>query len=120
MDYDALERRARLARSRALVRRWEYRQRDHAKGVWFRLARLLAGAREVWAISEEQAERLRNQGFRPESVGEELWPPKAIFVVSADRLEEGRALPVRIGPEFLAARNIALVPFDSGCRSPAP
>ena len=41
----SLEQRARQFRSRVLVRSWEYRQRHHARGVWFRFRRVLADAK---------------------------------------------------------------------------
>jgi uncharacterized protein involved in type VI secretion and phage assembly len=118
MPDDALERmraRARAVRARAEVRRWEYRQRNLAAGVWFRLRRVLADAREAYVISEDAARQLTAEGHRAEPAGAELSPEKAILFVSAARLAqiEGRLpIPVRLGPEFLEARVIALVPFD--------
>jgi hypothetical protein len=112
---DRLERRAREARTRALIRSWEYRQRHHAKGVWFRLRRLLAGARAAFAVPEAEARRLVAEGHRPEPVGEELEPPKTILFVTRERLEgiaERRELPVRLGSELLAARFLVLVAFE--------
>lgn len=47
---EAMRRRAAAVGSRAAVRAWEYRQRMHAKGVWFRLRRLLAESSAVYAI----------------------------------------------------------------------
>ena len=44
------ERRLRELRSRVLVRAFDHRQRRHARGVWFRLRRVLALAREAYAV----------------------------------------------------------------------
>lgn len=66
------EQRARCIRSRTTVRAWEFRQRKHSQGVWFRLRRVLADAESAWAIEREAAERLIAEGFEPEAVGAEL------------------------------------------------
>jgi hypothetical protein len=107
-------RRARDVKSRASVRRWEYRQRNLSKGTWIRLARTLADAREAWLLSEADALRLEADGFVHEPVGEQLEPAKRIlFVPEAHlaELESRRALPIHLGPELLGARFIALVRF---------
>ena len=70
-----LERRLRELRSRVLVRSWDYRQRRHARGVWFRLRRAFAGAAEAYAISREAAQELIAEGHRLEPVGGELELP---------------------------------------------
>ena len=44
---ETLERRVRQYRSRMLIRAFDYRQRHHAGGVWFRLRRLLAGTSQA-------------------------------------------------------------------------
>lgn len=111
---EAMRRRAAAARSRAAVRAWEYRQRAHAKGVWFRLRRLLAESSAVYAIPSSEIESLTAEGFTEEPPGLELEPPKAIFFVAAERAERiagARRLPVKIGAELLAARCLALVRF---------
>ncbi len=110
-----MHRRVAQARSRAAVKAWEYRQRHHAKGVWFRLRRLLAEASSAWEISEEARARLLAEGFEPEAVGSEIEPPKTIVFVPEERLSEirdRRPLPLRLGPEFLAARHVVLVRFE--------
>lgn len=109
-----LEERARRVRASAAVRAWEYRQRDHAKGVRFRLRRLLAGAESAWSLPEEEARRLLAEDYRAAEVGGLLEPPKVLVVVPKDRLRTVPGLaPVelRLGPELLAARWLALVPF---------
>jgi hypothetical protein len=63
------ERRLRQLRSRLLVRAWDYRQRDHARGVWFRLRRVLADAAEALAVSEEDVWQLVAEGHELVPVG---------------------------------------------------
>ena len=112
---DRLRERAQAVRTRAMVRRWHYRQRHHADGVWFRLRRVLADARAACVISEEDARRLVEDGYLVEAVGLEVTPGKTILFVDEQRLatlETCRPIPVDLGPDFLAARTIALVPFD--------
>jgi hypothetical protein len=109
------ERRLRELRSRLLVRAFDYRQRRHARGVWFRLRRLLAFAREAYALSPDEAERLIAEGRRPEPVGRELEPPRIILVVPPERvasLATARPLAVRLDAEMLSAECLALVPFE--------
>jgi hypothetical protein len=117
----ALERRLRQHRSRVLVRSWDYRQRRHARGVWYRLRRLLADADAVFEVSREDARRLLDEGCRPASVGAELEPPKLIVAATAERvsrLASARPLAVRLNAELLGAECLALVPFDPD--APAP
>lgn len=113
----SLEQRVRQQRSRVLVRAWEYRQRRHARGVWFRLRRLLAHASTAHVISDDDARQLVSEGHRPEGVGAELEPPKLIVFATAGRiarLPSGRPIPVRLSGELLAARSLALAPFQTG------
>jgi hypothetical protein len=42
-----------------LIRAWAYRKRHHARGVWFRLRRLLADASHAYVISSNDADQLR-------------------------------------------------------------
>ena len=110
----AQERRLRELRSRVVVRAFEYRQRRHARGVWFRLRRLLAFAREAYAVSRDDAEGLIAEGLQPDPVGRELGPPKTILVVPPDRaarVASARPLAVRLSAELLAAECLVLVPF---------
>jgi hypothetical protein len=111
---NALERRARDVRRRHLIRSWEYRQRHHAHGVWFRLRRVLADARAVYVISGADADVLKAEGHRAEPVGAELAPPKTILFVGADRipsLASARPIAVRLSAELLSAECLALVRF---------
>jgi hypothetical protein len=108
------ERRLREFRSRLLVRAWDYRQRDHARGVWFRLRRVLADAAEAFAVSEEDVRQLVAEGHGLEPVGSELAPPRQIVFVSSERarrLGSARPLEVRLSAELLASSCLALVRF---------
>ncbi|MGE5347167.1 MAG: hypothetical protein ACM3JH_14535 [Acidithiobacillales bacterium] len=99
-----------------LARAWDFRQRRHARGVWFRLRRVLADASAAWVISDDDARRLVSEDCRPESVGAELEPPKLILFATAEqisRLPSARAVPVRLGGELLAARCLALARFGT-------
>lgn len=114
MTSASLERRLRQMRSRVLIRAWHYRQLRHADGVWYRLRRTLADAKEIWEISPQDAWQLAAEGCPIETVGEALAPPKQILRVPAGRLAQApsaRRIPVRLGTELLAAEALALVPF---------
>ena len=109
------ERRLRELRSRVLVRAFDHRQRRHAGGVWFRLRRVLADAREAYVISADEASRLIAEGHRPEPVGRELAPPRVILVVPPERvarIASARPLAVHLNAEMLSAECLALVPFE--------
>ncbi len=104
----------REVRARAKIRTWQYRQRHHAHGVWYRWRRLLTDARAAYVISENDARRLIDAGLVPEPVGLELNPPKTVLFASEALilgLEQARPLPVTLGAELLTARYIALVRF---------
>ena len=110
-----LEKRLRAVRSRAAVRAWEYRQRNHAKGTWYVLRRLLVDASVAYALTERAAQHLLAEGYRPEPVGERMEPPKTILCVSSERIDtlvDKRPIPVRLGADFLTARYVALVRFE--------
>lgn len=108
--------RVRRMRERAVIRAWEYRQRHHAGGVWFRLRRVLVDAARAFVITEADAHWLEQQGVRPLPVGGELSPAKRMFFVTPDQLEALAAceLPVRLTADFLQASAIALLPHGSG------
>jgi len=82
----AQERRLRELRARLLARAFDHRQRGHARGVWFRLRRVLALAQEAHAIPRDEAERLVAEGHAPNPVGGELEPPRIIVLVPAERV----------------------------------
>ncbi len=112
----ALEQRVENLRRRVLVRSWEYRQRNHARGVWFRLRRLLADASAAFVIPREEARALVAEGFHAEPTGQAIEPPKVILFVPADRVAHvasARSIPVRLGQELLEAECLVLTPFDT-------
>jgi len=110
-----LEHRARQVRARAVVRRWEYRQRRFAKGSWYRLRRLLADAQECWVAPGQAREQLLARGYRPVPVGHELAPAKDIFVVPVAEVEAvagARRIRVGLTAELLQAACVMLVLFE--------
>lgn len=116
----SFERRLRQLRSRVLVRSWEYRQRRHARGVWFRLRRVLCDASEAYAITPEQARELVREGHAPEAVGQDLDPPKLILFAPAARvarLVSARPLAVRLSADLMRAECLALVPFETQAKA---
>ncbi len=118
----SLERRVHQLRSRVLVRSWNYRQRRHARGIWFRLRRVLADASAAYVIPSDEARRLIAEGYRAEPVGAEIEPPKLIVFVSAERLARiasARPVSVRLGGEWRSAKCLALTPFDTTASSAA-
>ena len=80
----ALESRLRQYRRRALVRSREYRQRDDAHGVWFRLRRALAQA----SAASAPADRVT-------------------------QLSSARSVAVRVSAARLSAECLARAPFES-------
>ncbi len=109
-----LERRVEALRRRVLVRSWEYRQRHHSRGAWFRLRRALADASAAFEIPGEEAHRLIAEGHKVEPVGAAFEPPKVILIVPADRMTRvpgARPVPLRLGADLLQARYLALTPF---------
>ncbi len=110
-----LEERAREVRKRWLIRAWEYRRREGSGGVWARLARVLAGVREVYVIDADDAATVEALGVCPQPVGLELHPQKRLFLVDEGALaalKSARRINVRLSAELLAARRLALLPFD--------
>lgn len=109
-------RRLREMRSRMLVRAFDHRQRRHARGVWFRLRRVLTFASEAYALPRDEAERLIPEGHEPDLVGQELAPPRLILFVPRERVARiagARPLAVRLSAELLSAECLALVPFPT-------
>jgi hypothetical protein len=113
---EELRSRARAIRARAAIRGWEYRQRHHAKGAWFRLRRLLAGAASAWSISEAEARGLMAEGYGADPAGALFEPPKVVLLLPEERvsaLASRRRLDLRFGADLLAARWLALIPFEA-------
>ena len=112
-----LSQRARAVRSRAAVRCYELRQMTHARGVWFRLRRVLVDAERVLLVSPREAEQLLREGFKAEPVGDELSPAKTIVFVPEVRaalLESARDVRPALSAELLASPSLVLVRFASG------
>lgn len=115
MTVAALHVRARTINSRALVRRWEFRQRHLASGVWTRLRLALAMAERAFVIDEPTARELEREGFEPLPVGLELEPASRLYLIPparADALPPGAPIALRIGDPLLRAGHVVLVPFE--------
>ncbi len=111
---DSLHSRARKVRAQAVIRAWEYRQRKHSKGVWFRLRRVLADAELAFAVPPFEIIRLEQEGYKQEPVGSEIEPQKVLLFVPAARIEEipeKRRLRVALDAEFFAAPCVVLLRF---------
>jgi hypothetical protein len=109
------EARARAIRATAVVRAWRYRQRQLAGGAWYRLRRLLADARAIYAIDVQDARRLLAEGRQAAAAGWDFAPERTILFVDEQRLSRiasRRPLRVGLGPDVLGAPALALVPFD--------
>lgn len=117
---DGLHGRVRRMRERALIRSWEYRQRNLTKGVWHRLRRVLVDAAQAWQVDDPDADRLEGGGCAPLAVGRELVPPKRVFFATEQQLavlSSRRGVPLRLGAELLHADNLVLIAQDSRPRS---
>ncbi len=113
---DSLQSRARRVRVQTAIRAWEYRQRNHSKGVWFRLRRVLADAESAFAIEGCEADRLEKEGYLRVPVGDAIEPRKVILFVPAARFERilnKRRLRVALDADFLAARWVVLIRFEN-------
>lgn len=111
---DSLHSRAQKVRAQAAIRAWEYRQRKHSKGVWFRFRRVLADAESAFAIPPSEVMLLEEEGFTREPVGSEIEPQKVLLFVPAARIEEipeKRRLRVALDAEFFAAPCVVLLRF---------
>ncbi len=111
----ALERRIREQRARVLARSFDYRQRHHARGVWFRLRRVLADAGGAYVIPGDEARTLIAEGHRAEPAGQELEPPTLIVMASSARIAQiasAQLVLMRLGGDLLAATCLALTPFE--------
>lgn len=109
----ALHERVRRVRERELIRSWEYRQRHHAKGAWYRFRRVLVDAAQAWVLDGQDADRLERGGRIPLPIGQEFAPPLRVFFLTEEQLAAApsrRRVPVRLCAELLQARNLALVP----------
>jgi hypothetical protein len=112
---DRMRARLREIHARAAIQKWNYRQRNHAAGVWFRLRRVLADAKDAYVISPEDAATLIAEGYVAEPVGAELSPEKTLIFADGDRIDRlvsKNPILVRLSPDFLTSPAVALVPFD--------
>lgn len=108
--------RVKQVRARARIRRWEYRQRNLAHGAWARFRAALAHARDAYAIDDATVAALIAEGFTADDRGRGLEPPRAIVWITAQRADSltgARPIALRLDAELLAARCLALVPFES-------
>jgi len=109
-----LEIRRKAILARAAIRSHELRQWSHARGVWFRLRRLLVDAERVLVVSPEVAQELIDEGCCPSAVGLELSPEKTIFCLDEQRAAALRdAVEIRpvLSGELLGAPHLVLVRF---------
>ena len=107
--------RVKQVRARARIRRWEYRQRNLAHGAWARFRAVLAHTREAYAIDDATAAALIAEGCTTDDRGRGLEPPRTIVWITAERaarLTGARPIALRLDAELLAARCLALVPFE--------
>ncbi len=115
MSHERLHARIRAARSRATVLKWEARQSTLARGIWYRLRRLLTFSRGLWAVDDATMRELIAGGCLVAPEGEQLDPPKRILLLPSahrDRLASGRQIPVGLRREVLAERNLVLVLWE--------
>lgn len=111
----ALERRLKSQQARVLVRSWDYRQRNHARGVWFDVRRLLTGMSAAYIVQADDVTTLTAEGYPLDPVGLGFDPPKSFVVVPAERAARiplARQVPMRLGGDLLDARHLVLTPFD--------
>jgi hypothetical protein len=106
--------RVKAIRARALLRRWEYRQRNLAHGAWDRFRSALAHASAAYVIDDATADALLAEGYTSDDRGCGLEPPRRLIWITGARaahLRDARSIELRLDAELLAARCLALVPF---------
>jgi hypothetical protein len=114
--HEAMLRKLKDHKKRVMIRRWEMRQIEHAKGTWYRLRRALAMTAAVYAIDDQQADALEHAGYASLPVGDELAPPKRLFQLTEQALDPAltrRPLRVKLDASLLGERNLVLVPWKS-------
>jgi len=107
--------RVKAVRARAVVRRWQYRQRNLAQGAWDRFRSALAHARDAFAIDEATAAALIAEGCDVDDRGATLEPPRTMVWITVQRaatLVRARPLALRLDADLLGAQWLALVPFE--------
>jgi len=69
-------------------------------------------AAQAWIIDERDADRLESDGLAALPIGNELAPPKRVFLLTEELLAavpSRRRIPVRSGVELLQARSLVLI-----------
>jgi hypothetical protein len=69
----------------------------------------------IYAVDEATAAVLIGEGYQADDRGLGLAPPRTLVWVTADRvagIAGARAIALRLDAELLAARWLALVPFE--------
>ncbi len=109
-----LARKVLAIRSRCRVRRWEYRQRNLAHGVWAKFREALALAADAYAIDAATLDLLVAEGFALDTRGEGLEPPRRLVWISSRRAEvlAAQPVPLRLDATLLATPVLALVAFE--------
>lgn len=102
--------RVKLVRSRARVRKWEFRQRHLAHGAWHRLHLALAAAQHAYAIDDATFDMLVAEGFARDDRGSGLEPPKRIVWITSER---AAALTSWLGSSYVSMRRSS----DVGARA---
>ena len=108
-------RRVQAIRSRARIRRWEYRQRNLSHGAWAKFREALALASDAYAIDATTSARLVDEGFTIDPRGQSLEPARRIIWITPGRAAELEAPPLKLclDATLLSAVALALVPFPS-------
>lgn len=111
-----MEDRVKQAHSRARIRRWEFRQRNLARGAWHKFRLALAEARSAYAIGDSELAELIAEGFESDDRGRGLLPEKQLIWISEQRarqLHQARELEMHLDAAMLGAPIIALVRFGA-------
>ncbi len=111
---DHLHERLRQMKARIAIQKWEARQVDHARGVWFHLQLLLASTRRALVITVEEEAVLRRAGFEPHPIGMRLEPPKSFFVLTEEMVPSGivgSEVALQEARRILLAPAAILIPF---------
>jgi MoxR-like ATPase len=82
---------------------------------WDRFRTALAHAREAYAIDDATAAALLAEGYQADDRGRGLEPPRTLVWITAERaaaLVAPRSIELRLDAQLLAARWLAVVPFE--------
>ncbi|MBO6937431.1 MAG: hypothetical protein JJ863_20830 [Deltaproteobacteria bacterium] len=112
-----MRKRVRAVRSQASIRRFEYRQRNLAKGTWAKVRRELALTERVFALSEEEATALEARGRSPLPAGLVLHPQRHLYCICEEDLAalglDGSAQRPVAMDTVLDHAHLALLPFSA-------